>query len=60
MTITLGTFMADLTASTQQVFNSILPVIYLLLGILLGFFILHTVIEMLDLYKKKDNGIMDE
>jgi hypothetical protein len=45
MNFSLGSFMADLTTSSQGVFNSLLPVIYLLLGILMAFWLISFVID---------------
>ena len=59
MTITLGNFMADLMTSVQGVFDSMLPVVYLLLGIFLTFWIVSFVIDKVRDVSDKDSGIVD-
>jgi hypothetical protein len=47
MTISLGTFITDLQTSSTDVMASLAPVVYLLLGIILGFYIIRFIVGLL-------------
>jgi hypothetical protein len=47
MTFSLGSFMAELSTATQGVFDSLLPVLYLLLGLLLALFIIDYIVSLM-------------
>jgi hypothetical protein len=47
MNLSLGTFMTDLSPAVQMVFDALLPVVYLLLGLLLAFWVVDYVIDTL-------------